>query len=128
MLILSSLTAAIIVISKADIKVKSIIITITYLDSVISVISISFIRKKDTAPRSISLRNKTTQKPNSSLKTSADLTLKHLILVGVLIRVIDNILLILRVILSRTYKKPLLPYLLIIIAIIVIRKTTLMIF
>jgi hypothetical protein len=57
---LSSLTATVIVISKANIKIKSIIITITYLDNVISVISISFIRKKDTAPRSIPYKNKTT--------------------------------------------------------------------
>jgi hypothetical protein len=56
---LSLLTAAIIVINKANIKAKSIIIIITYLDSVISVISILFIDKKGTIPRSISPRNKT---------------------------------------------------------------------
>jgi hypothetical protein len=55
---LSLLTAAIIVINKANIKVESIIITITYLDSVINIISILFIRKKDTAPRNILPRNK----------------------------------------------------------------------
>ena len=55
---LFSLTAAIIVVNKANIKVESIIITITRLDSVISVISVLFIRKKDAAPRSIPYKNK----------------------------------------------------------------------
>ena len=45
--------------SKADIKAESIIITITRLDSVINVISVSSIGKKDAAPRSIPRRNKT---------------------------------------------------------------------
>jgi hypothetical protein len=57
---LSLLTAAIIVISKANIKVESIIITITRLDNIISIISILSIRKKDITPRSISRRNKIT--------------------------------------------------------------------
>ena len=56
---LSLLTAAIIAVNKANIKVKSIIITIIYLNNVISVMFILFIRKKDTAPGSIFLRNKT---------------------------------------------------------------------
>jgi hypothetical protein len=58
MLIYSSLTAIIIVINKANIKVESIIIPITCLDNVISIVFILFIRKKDTAPRSIPYKNK----------------------------------------------------------------------
>jgi hypothetical protein len=57
---LSLPTAIIIVINKANIKVKSIIITITYLDNIINIIFILFIRKKDITPRSISHRNKMT--------------------------------------------------------------------
>ena len=45
--------------NKAGIKAGSIIITITRLDSIISITSILSIRKKDTAPGSIPHRNKT---------------------------------------------------------------------
>jgi uncharacterized DUF497 family protein len=59
-LILSLLTAAIIVINKANIKAESIIITITYLNNIISVIFILFIKRKDAALRSIPYKNKIT--------------------------------------------------------------------
>ena len=98
----SQIDDTIAVASKADIKAESIIITITRLDSVISVTFILSARKKDAAPGSIPHRNKTIQKPNSSLETSADSTPKRPILVDVLMRVIDSILLILRVISSIT--------------------------
>ena len=55
----SQINNTIIIASKADIKVESIIITITRLDSVINVTSVLSIGKKDAAPRSIPRRNKT---------------------------------------------------------------------
>jgi hypothetical protein len=48
--------------------------------------------------KSILKRNKMLKKPNSSLKTLADSILNRLLLASVLIRVISNILLVLRVI------------------------------
>jgi hypothetical protein len=112
--------------SKAGIKAESIITTITRLDSVTSAISVLSARKKGAAPGSIPRRNKTIQKPNSSLETSADSIPKHPILAGVLMKVIGSILLILRVILSMTWKTPLIPCSSTIIAIIAVRRTSLM--
>ena len=122
----SQIDDTIAVASKADIKAESTIITTTRLDSVINATSVSSAGKKDAAPGSIPRRNKTIQKPNSSLETSADSILKHPILAGVLIKVIGSMLLILRVILLMTWKTPLTPCSLTIIAIIAVRRTSLM--
>ena len=65
-------------------------------------IHVLFARNHITVYRSILKRNKMLKRPDSSLKTLADSMLNRLILASVLIRVISNILLILRAISTTT--------------------------
>jgi hypothetical protein len=98
----SRINATIATTSQVNIKVKSIIITITYLDNIINAIPALFVRKRDANPGSIYPRNKTIPRPNSSLGTLVDLIPNYPILVGVLMQAIGSILPILKVILTIT--------------------------